>query len=189
MAKRPAKAKRKIKRGAKFKPEPGLRLGLRRIPWDELTPEERRNMEGLAREEERWRRQREERAKTQPWLTIDIAQAGKKLDRAAALEKWGRPQPSPLPPKEKQKKAAALGRPAYPSHVKEGVEKVARQISFISKFLSFWKAVRDECRAKNLITPGEKYMQDWTRPIHRRRRAALASSRKAKRKNRQKSKK
>ena len=100
MAKRPAKTKRKAKR--KLKPESSLVLGVRRIPWNELTLEEQRNLEALAREEERWRRRNRS--------LVDHATAGKILDRAAALEKWGsRPKPAPVAPiaeKEKSKSKA-----------------------------------------------------------------------------------
>jgi hypothetical protein len=50
-----------------------------RVPWNELTPEEQRNVEGLLREEKRWREQEKARCGDFDW-----AQARRELDRAIA---------------------------------------------------------------------------------------------------------
>jgi hypothetical protein len=61
----------------KLKPKRVERV--RRIPWDELTQEEQRNLEGLAREEEKWRQREKAR-----WGDFNWVEAGKILDRASA---------------------------------------------------------------------------------------------------------
>jgi hypothetical protein len=164
------------------------------IPWNELTPEEQANLKGLRQAEEGFKKQAEERAKLWP-ADFDWAEARKTLSR----EIHGRlPKPEPAPqspspqstptpaPKKKSKK---VGRPPYSPSDRKGVESVARRISFVRKFESFWQDVRDECDKQGKITPGEKNMKAWTRPIHRRRKAALASSGKGGGKRGQKGKK
>jgi hypothetical protein len=98
---------------------PDLRkLGVRRIPWDDLTPEEQRGIEELKQADERWHRQRAEvRKRRWPWLDIDHAAAGRVLDRAAALEKRG-----PLPEKqhpERKRPQKRQGQPQKPKKVSE----------------------------------------------------------------------
>jgi hypothetical protein len=65
------------------------------IPWDELTPEEQANLEGLRQAEEGFKKQAEERAKLWPWpADFDWAEARKVLSR----KRHGRPpKPEPAP--------------------------------------------------------------------------------------------
>jgi hypothetical protein len=180
-AKRKAKAKVKTKPKPKPKPRPkrkraGPKLILRErrvIPWDELTPEEQRNLEGLAREDELWRRRRKERAKLWPWRDPDYdwAEAGKVLDRAAALERYGwRPKVKPasqLQPQQPQAPQPAMpelqSQPRAKPKARVGAERdydyddirrVARELlgTGTDKHRSwFYERVRNACKLKRPV--------------------------------------
>ena len=201
MVKKPAKAKTakaktakaaKLKRERKlddlYKFKPGeldkltlgdFKLGARRIPLSELTPEERRNLEGFAREEERWRQRQKEQGGGFDW-----AKAGRKLDRAMMEESRGRLPPlSPPASVKKTKKSKARrppGRPPHPPSVREGVEKVARDILYVTKQMAFEAAVRLELERQGKTVPGQTYLTEWTSPIHNQRKTQQEKTQKPK---------
>jgi len=94
---------------------PDLRKpGVRRIPWDDLTPEEQRGIEELKQADERWYRQHPD------WSIMWTG--GRALDRAAALEKWG-----PLPEKQRSKRKKSRGRVGRPPDYQgETIQQIAR---------------------------------------------------------------
>jgi hypothetical protein len=165
-AKRP-KAKRKPK------PEPDFYARLaayrKEHPDPPLTQEERRNLEALAREDELWRQRHKERVK---WLGIDPAAAGRELDRAAALEKFGpppsAPAPSPPPPPKKTKKIVAIGRPHV--HNYSIIRRIAREGAKTKpvSVKAFFRAVRDQCESEGKPLPGDTLLKKLARPAYKR---------------------
>jgi hypothetical protein len=111
---RKARAKPRAAKG-KSESRPDLReRRISRIRWDELTPEEQRNIERLKQADERWRQQHAEAYKRD-------AVAVRELDRALARQMWGpppkkqrskrqRPQKKQGQQKAKKVSAAALRR-------------------------------------------------------------------------------
>jgi len=75
-----SRGKKQIKKTKPKRIERKLEPGVRRIPWNELTPEEQRNLEGLSREV----KQRQEREKA-PWEDFNWTEAGRIIDRANAI--------------------------------------------------------------------------------------------------------
>jgi hypothetical protein len=72
--------KKRIKKTKPKRIERKLEPGVRRIPWNELTPEEQRNLEGFFREEKRWQEQEKAR-----WGDFNWTEAGRIIDRAIAI--------------------------------------------------------------------------------------------------------
>jgi hypothetical protein len=100
---KPGAAKRKSE------PLPDLRKpGVRRIPWDDLAPEEQRGIEELKQADERWYRQHPNWSAQ--WT------AGRALDRAAAAAVTVPPEKQPPKRKRPQKRQ---GLPQKPKKVSE----------------------------------------------------------------------
>jgi len=72
--------KKRIKKTKPKRIERKLEPGVRRIPWNELTPEEQRNLEGFFRQEKRWQEQKKAR-----WGDFNWTEAGRIIDRAIAI--------------------------------------------------------------------------------------------------------
>jgi hypothetical protein len=163
-----AKAKRpKAKRKPKPEPDFYARLAAYRKehPDPPLTQEERRNLEALAREDELWRQRHKERVK---WLGIDPAAAGRELDRAAALEKFGPSPLAPPPSSKKTKKTVAIGRPH--AHNYSIIRRIAREVAKTKpvSVKAFFRAVRDQCESENQPLPGDTLLKKLARPAYKR---------------------
>jgi hypothetical protein len=141
--------------------------GVRRIPWDDLTPEEQRGIEELKQADERWHRQRAEARKRWPWLGIDHAAAGRELDRAAALEKWG-PLPEKRHPKRK-KPRKRMGRP--PDYQGETIQQIARDyiknVGLPTTQALLREKVADECERRDITVPENTRFKELISPIYR----------------------
>jgi len=83
-----SRGKKQIKKTKPKRIERKLELGVRRIPWNELTPEEQRNLEGFSREEKRWQEQEKAR-----WGDFNWTEAGRIIDRAIAIRDGFIPPP------------------------------------------------------------------------------------------------
>jgi hypothetical protein len=147
---------------------PDLRKpGVRRIPWDDLTPEEQRGIEDLKQADERWYRQRAEARQRWPWLDIDHAAAGRELDRAAALEKWG-----PLPEKRRPKRKTPRKRMGSPPVYEiEAIRQIARNyienVGLLVTQALLREKVTDECERQHVKVPGPTRFKELIGPIYR----------------------
>ena len=139
---------------------PDLRKpGVRRIPWDDLTPEEQRGIEELKQADERWYRQHPD------WSIMWTG--GRALDRAAALEKWG-----PLPEKQRSKRKKSRGRVGRPPDYQgEIIQQIARD--YIASYgLPATQArlrdeVADECERRDITVPENTRFKELIGPIYR----------------------
>jgi len=139
---------------------PDLRKpGVRRIPWDDLTPEEQRGIEELKQADERWYRQHPD------WSIMWTG--GRALDRAAALEKWGPPPERQRSKREKSR--GRVGRP--PDYQGEIIQQIARD--YIASYgLPATQArlrdeVADECERRDITVPENTRFKELIGPIYR----------------------
>ena len=156
---RKARAKpRAAKRASESLPD--LRkLGVRRIPWDDLTPEEQRGIEELKQADERWYRQHPD------WSIMWTG--GRALDRAAALEKWG-----PLPEKQRSKRKKSRGRVGRPPDYQgETIQQIARDyiknVGLPATQALLREKVADECERRDITVPENTRFKELISPIYR----------------------